>query len=115
MQKLPSEQGRLLLVYTHPWPGLQLSVVHKLPSSQLLVLGLQTPALHWSPSEQALPSSHGSVLLTWVHPVSCLQPSLVQGLLSLQFAGAPGVQFPSLQLSPTVQKLPSEQGFALLE
>ena len=55
-------------VNTQPLAGLQLSAVHRLPSSQLSA--------------------------AWVQPVNGLQVSMVHGLVSAQLSGVPGWQTP---------------------
>jgi hypothetical protein len=65
VQALPSLHGLLLFVFTHPVPGLQVSVVQTLASSQ--VSGgppTHVPPEQTSPVVQALPSLHGLVLFT---------------------------------------------------
>jgi hypothetical protein len=52
----PSSQAFVLSVNTHPEPGLQVSVVQTLPSSQTIPAPLHAPPLHASPDVQALPS-----------------------------------------------------------
>jgi hypothetical protein len=57
-----------------------------------------------------LPSLHGSLWLAKAQPLSALQPSAVQGLPSSHLAGLPALHWPSLQVSPTLQALPSLHG-----
>ncbi len=87
----------------------QLLSVQGLPSSQP---GPAPPVhlapLHPSPAVQASPSSQALVLLMWVQPWTTWQPSLVQALSSSQDLATPGTQLPVLQMSPSVQTLPSE-------
>ena len=62
VQALPSSQGAVLLVWAQPLPGLQVSLVHRLVSSQEMVGPLlQVPASQASPLVQALPSSQAPV------------------------------------------------------
>ena len=83
----PSSHGALLLVWTHPVAGLQLSSVQTFPSLQFGAgPPTQLPPLHVSLVVHALPSSQGALLLVWTHPVAGLQLSSVQALLSLQSA-----------------------------
>jgi hypothetical protein len=112
---LSSLQGTVLLVFTHPVAGLQLSSVHTLPSSQL---GAGPPTQ--DPPEQvsfvvhALLSSHGAVLLEYTHPDSWSQLSSVHTFLSSQFSGGPLTHDPPEQVSFAVHALPSVQGAVLL-
>jgi hypothetical protein len=111
---LPSLQGAVLLVKTHPVVVLQLSFVHTL-------LSLQTragPATHAPPLQvsgvvHALPSLHGAVLLTCTQPVAGLQESSVQPLLSLQLSAGPPTHAPPLQASAVVHAFPSLHGAVL--
>jgi len=66
VQAFLSSHGTVLLVWTHPVAGLQLSVVHTLPSSQLTTVP-QVPLKQVVPAVQALPSSHAVVLRTPAH------------------------------------------------
>src|SRR5438876_4045309 len=114
VQALPAVQGAVLLVWTHPVAGLQLSSVQGLPSLQLGAgPPTQLPPLQVSLVVQALPSLHGSVLLVCVHPVAGLQPSVVQTLPSSQLGGGPPTQLPPLQVSAVVQAFPSSHGLEL--
>src|SRR5439155_192593 len=115
VQALPSLQGAVLLTWTQPVEGLQVSSVQTLPSSQ--VGGgppTHRPPLQASLVVQALPSLQGAVLLVCTQPVDGLQVSSVQTLPSSQLGGAPPTQWPPLQTSLVVQELPSRQGRALL-
>lgn len=57
VQTLPSSQGPTLGVWTHPEPGLQVSSVQTLPSSQLTCCPpTQTPPEHVSFVVQGSPS-----------------------------------------------------------
>ena len=85
VQASPSVHGRLLLAWAQPVVGEQLSLVHKLPSSQLAADPAQTLLAHVSPWVQALPSSHDTLLAALTQPVETLHESLVHGLPSLQF------------------------------
>jgi hypothetical protein len=97
----------------HPVAGLQVSVVHRLPSLQTMALPWQTPLVHLSLTVHTVPSEHANVLFANTHPDAGLHESVVQGLLSLQLWGAP-TQEPWLQKSPTVHALPSLQAAELL-
>src|SRR5213078_4013955 len=111
---LPSLQGAVLLVWTQPVDGLQVSSVQRLPSSQLgPAPPTHRPPLQASLVVQALPSVQGSVLLPWRQPVVGSQLSSVQRLLSLQLSAGPPAQLPWLQVSLVVQALPSVQGAVL--
>src|SRR5262249_10089499 len=69
VQASPSSHGLLLLVWGHPDPGLQPSLVQTVLSLQLRGgPPTQLPPLHVSLVVQALPSAHGSLLLVWAHP-----------------------------------------------
>jgi glyoxylate utilization-related uncharacterized protein len=112
---LVSLHAAVLLVWTQPLAGLQPSSVQPLPSLQLGgAPPTQAPAPHASLVVQALPSLHSAVLLVWVQPVAGLQASFVHTLPSLQFGGGPPTHVPPLQVSPSVQALPSLQEAALL-
>ena len=111
VQASPSSHGALLLLWTHPVAGLQLSSVQTFPSLQFGAgPPTQLPPLHVSLVVHALPSSQGALLLVWTHPVAGLQLSSVQALLSLQFGGGPPTHAPLLQVSLVVQALPSSHG-----
>ena len=63
VQALPSLQVLVLLLCTQPPPEPQESVVHGLPSSQLIAVpDVQPPDAQMSPLVQALLSEHGAVL-----------------------------------------------------
>src|SRR3990172_2528825 len=108
VQALASLQAAVLLVYTQPVAGVQVSVVHTLLSLQVIAVPPQTPAVHTSPLVQALPSLHTVPLATLVNtqPVAGSQVSVVQGMLSLQAIAVPA-HTPAGQTSPLVQALPS--------
>src|SRR3990172_8078421 len=108
VQALASLQAAVLLVYTQPVAGVQVSVVHTLLSLQVIAVPPQTPAVHTSPLVQALPSSHTVPLVTLVNtqPVVGAQVSVVHTLLSLQVIAVPP-QTPAVHTSPLVQALPS--------
>jgi hypothetical protein len=89
VQAFPSSHGIVLLVYTQPVNGLQLSVVHGLLSLQTIAAPWHEPPLHDSPAVQALPSLQAFVLLVNTHPVAGLQLSFVQALVSLQAIAVP--------------------------
>jgi len=95
---LPSLQGAVLSLCTHPVAGLQESSVQ---TSLSLQLGggppWQLPPAQVSLVVQALPSSQGAVLLVFTQPVAWLQVSVVQTLLSLQSGGGPPAQLPPAQ------------------
>ncbi len=64
VQTEPSEQGTVLFTDWQPFLTSHVSVVHGLPSSQLLgALGVQTPPLHASPLVHALLSEQATPLL----------------------------------------------------
>src|SRR5207249_1046767 len=76
VQALPSLHGAVLLVWTQPVAGLQLSSVQTLPSSQLGA----GPPTHWNRKQmslvvQALPSLQGEVFGEWMQPNSGRQES----------------------------------------
>src|SRR5436853_6958425 len=74
---------------------------------------MHLPPEQLSPVVAALPSSHASALFRWPQPTAGgVQKSVVQTLASSQFAGVPR-HAPRVQVSPTVQTLPSVQGIAL--
>jgi hypothetical protein len=114
VQALPSSQGFVLFVFTHPVAGTHASLVHGLLSLQSGAgPPLQVPPPQVSPVVQALPSLQGFVLLVCAHPVDGSQLSVVQPLLSLQSIVAPERQEPPSQMSPAVQAFPSSHGFVL--
>jgi hypothetical protein len=103
-----------LFTYTQPVDVLQLSLVQMLLSSQLRGgPPRQAPPPQVSLVVHASLSSQGSLLFTWAQPLDGLQLSSVQGLLSLQFADAPGTHAPPLHVSAVVQALPSLHGAVL--
>src|SRR5437762_194631 len=114
VQALPSLQGSVLLPWTQPVVGLQLSSVQRLPLSQFGAV----PPTHWPPLQaslvvQALPSLQGRVLLLCTQPLAGSQLWSVQRLPSSQLGAGPPAQRPSLQVSLVVQALPSVQGAVL--
>ena len=93
-----------------PVAGLQESLVHGLPSSQLAATpGTQVPPAQASPMVHALPSVQASVVWACTQPAAGSHVSAVHGLPSSQFAPEPAMHAPFTQLSPNVQALPSEQ------
>jgi hypothetical protein len=114
VQALPSSHDAVLLVWTQPVAGLQLSSVQGLPSSQPSAApAWQLPPPQVSPIVQALPSSHEAVLLVWTQPVAGLQLSSVHALSSLQLGAGPPWQLPAPHVSAVVQALPSSQDAVL--
>ena len=112
VQALPSVQGSAVsAVFLQPLLLLHESTVHTLPSSQLMVVPWQLPALQASPEVQALLSLQTvAVCAVFLQPVATSQVSSVQGLASSQLGAAPGWQVPlAVHRSPTVQALPSVQ------
>jgi hypothetical protein len=95
-----------------PVCGLQLSVVHGLPSLQLTgAPAAQRPAWQVSAPLQALPSEHEvpSASGACAHvPVAGLQLSAVHTLPSSQLSGVPAAHTPFWQVSAPLQALPSE-------
>ncbi len=92
-------------------PSAQESLVQSLVSEQSLAKPVQSPPWQLSLFVQPSPSSQGPSWGKWLQvPSSLLQASEVQILLSSQGVAMPGRQVPSLQASPLVQPLPSEQG-----
>ena len=115
VQALPSLQEAVLLTWTQPDAGSQLSSVHTFPSSQLRAgPPTQAPAAQRSPVVQASPSLHGAVLCAWTQPAAGSQLSSVQTLPSSQPRGDPATQTPPLQESTVVHGLPSLQEAVLL-
>ena len=115
VQALPSSHASVLLAKAHPVTGSQLSVVHRLPSSQTTAEpAWQVPDPQVSPVVQALPSSQAIVLFVKTQPVAGLHVSVVHTLLSLQTTAALVLQVPPPQVSPEVQAFPSLQEFVLL-
>ena len=113
-QATPSSQGNALSVCLQPVMASQSSVVHNVPSSQLVAVpGKQMPPAHKSGTVQALLSLHGATLFVKMQPFLASQVSSVQTLPSLQTMSAPGMQTAAPQVSPLVQALPSSQGAVL--
>ncbi len=112
VQSLPSLQVAALARKTQlPEPLSQLSSVHGLPSLQVVAVpALQVPSLQTSPLVQASPSLHTAVLLLCEQPFAMSHRSSVHGLPSSQGLAVPSPQVPALQVSPTVQPLPSSHG-----
>ncbi len=103
------------LVKVQPMARSQPSEVHGFPSSQTgAAPATQVPSLQVSPTVQALPSSHLAVVAPKTQPLIASQLSAVQGFWSSHAVGAPGKHAPSLQVSPSVQTLPSSQAPVLL-
>ena len=73
----------------------------------------QAPAARVSAVVQPSPSLQATVLAVLVQPLTLSQASSVQGLPSPQSLVLPGTHLPSVQPSPTVQTLPSVQGWLL--
>jgi glyoxylate utilization-related uncharacterized protein len=111
VQALPSLHGAVLLTWTQPLDGLQVSSVQPLPSLQLS----GGPPAHDPPEQvsavvHALPSLHGAVLFVCTQPLDGLQLSSVQPLPSLQSGGGPPTHDPLAHVSAVVQALWSSQG-----
>ncbi len=110
----PSSQGppSLTLVKTQlPVVLSHASLVHTLLSSQVLAVPAQLPSVQTSLVVQAWPSSHPPPLAMGLElqvPLLASQTSAVQALPSLQVLGVP-LHPPVLQVSGTVQALPSSQ------
>lgn len=116
VQASRSLQGRVLLVFTQPVAGLQVSSVQTLKSLQLSVVPpWQVPLTQMSAVVQAFPSLHAELLLACVHPVAGLHASVVQIFPSLQFGAGPPTHVPPAQVSPVVHALPSLQVDVLFE
>ena len=110
VQALPSSHGPAWAAKAQPEPGLQLSAVHGLPSTQVKTAPLtHLPALHKSFWVQTLASLHGRAAFKTVQPVCGLQPSTVHGLASSQVIATPALHLPTTQVSPWLQALPSSQ------
>ncbi len=107
---LPKLHEAVLLVYTQPLAGLQLSEVQPLPSLQVTAApDWQLPPEQTSPLVQALLSSQFVVRFVWRQPATVSQISEVHGLLSLQLSAVPpGWQALDAQMSPMVHASPSE-------
>ena len=111
---LPSSQGATFFVNTQPFVGSQPSLVHGLPSSQVLLpRPWQVESAQMSPMVHALPSLQAAELLVYTQPDLALQLSSEHGLPSLQLIMAPGTQTPAWQRSPPVQTSPSLQSALL--
>jgi len=112
VQALPSLQGAVLLVWTHPVAGLHPSSVQGFASSQLgSIPGRHTPWRHVSWSVHSLPSSQGLMFGGKMQPMDGSHPSSVHTLPSVHVTGPPAWHAPSRHVSPVVQALPSLQGF----
>jgi hypothetical protein len=114
LQTLPSAQEVPLAtgVVVQPNVGLQLSVVHGLPSLQARgVPAVHTPLWQVSAPSQTSASGQGVPLSTaaLAQPVVGLQPSVVHGLPSLQSRAVPAAHAPPWQISTPLQTFPSEQ------
>src|SRR5438128_865496 len=115
VQALPSLQGAVLLTWTQPVEGLQVSSVQTLPSSQVGAgPPTQRPPLQASLVVHVLPSLQGAVLVAGTQPVAVLEAPPVLIAPASPVGGAPPVQRPPLQASLVVQALPSLQGSVLL-
>jgi len=111
-QALPSLQGAVLLVWTHPVAGSHPSSVQGFASSQLgSIPGRHTPWRHVSWSVHALPSSQGLMFGGKMQPMDGSHASSVHTLPSVHVTGPPAWHTPSRHVSPVVQALPSLQGF----
>ena len=136
VQGLPSLQVKLLNSYTHPTLALQLSLVQRSASSQMICGPVHSPPLHvscvvqrslsvqpvpsWTaaltqPSAgsqasfvQGLPSLQSIAALCW-QPSSGSQVSVVQLLLSPQSNTPVGLHTPCVHFSPVVHESPSTQ------
>jgi hypothetical protein len=111
---LPSSHALLAFVFTQPSVGLQLSIVHGLPSSQLTagppahVPPLQrSPDVHWSSS------LHDTVFGVCVQPVADAHESVVHTWPSSQSGAGPPAHPPARHSSAVVQAFPSSHGAAL--
>jgi len=91
------------------------SAVQGLLSLQSTPIPPHRPLVHLSPVVHALPSSHmvSLGLLTFEHPVIESQLSVVQSMLSLQVTGMPARHVPDWHESPWVQTLLSVQAVLL--
>lgn len=111
VQGLPSLQVPVKLAWTQPLALSQLSAVHVLVSSQLIVVPVHTPPAQKSLLVQALPSSQAEPMFVFLHaPLVKSQTSAVHGFKSSQLTTAPARQLPlPSHLSPFVHGLPSSQ------
>jgi hypothetical protein len=96
--------------YWQPDAGLQVSLVHGLPSVQ--TSGVPAPhvppwqvsaPLHAFPSPHDVPFDSG----VYTHPPEALHESAVHGLLSVQVSGAPAVHVPDWHVSAPLQTFES--------
>jgi hypothetical protein len=95
-------------VLAQPLVGLHESVVQGLLSLQVATApGIHALLPQTSPTVHAFPSVHGAVFGVLRQPLPSAHESVVQGLLSLQDRGAWPTHAPLVQVSPTVQALPS--------
>ena len=109
-----SSHGWELNACRHPSTALHVSVVHTLPSSQLLKFApTHAPALHMSVCEHTFLSSQGELLTLCTHASALSQLSSVHGLPSSQFVAPPLAHAPPVHASPDVQALLSVHPSAL--
>ena len=107
---LPSLQGTVLFVKTHPVAVEHESLVHGLPSLHTSAAPpLHTPAAQASLVVHALPSSHVPAMFAWAHPLAGTHESFVQTLLSLQLRVPLPTHTPFWHVSVGVQAFPSLQ------
>ena len=108
VHKLPSEHAVPLCGNDSHSPWMQKSLVHWLPSSQILPGPLtQEPWTHASPSVQLSPSSHGASLPTCKQPLMGSQLSLVHMFWSSHCGPSVLMQMPAWQKSAPVHMEPS--------
>jgi hypothetical protein len=112
LQTLPSvhDEPSAAGVFWQPTTGLQVSVVHTVPSSQLSgTPAVHTPAWQVSSPLQTFVSAHDAPFGTGVlrQPQAGSQVSVVHALPSLQMGGMPAVHEPAWQVSSPLQRLPS--------
>jgi hypothetical protein len=97
------EQSELIGVCTQPVLGLQLSMVHATPSSQLCgVPPMHVPPPHVSPSVHMLPSSQRAVLLVIVQPRAGSQLAVTHGLLLAHISMPVDMQLPPFAHVPPI-------------
>jgi len=110
VQAEPSSQGAVLFACWQPLALSHASSVQTFLSSQSTAFPPpHTPASHASALVQASPSSHVTAFGRCVQPLFGSQASVVQGFWSSQVGGAPPLQAPATQASPSVHALASSQ------
>ena len=109
VQALPSAQAPLVWACTQPPLASQPSLVHGLPSSQLMILPTQLSPTQTSPLVQSSPSLQLPTRSVLVQPLATSHASWVHGLPSSQLTALEETHAPPLHWSPPEHALPSSQ------